>query len=476
MSTVIPSRPRRAGSRRRTAGLALAIVCLVTALLGVSVPASAAAGTPRPCSRGLVALTFDDGPATGVTGRLIDRLSRQRVPATFFVVGSRVSAAPAPVRTAFRRGFVIANHTYGHELLTSLSDDGIRATLRRTAAALRHARVRPTRLVRPPYGGIDSRVRAVVDGMGLTPVLWDIDPRDWQSGTSADIRARVLGALRPGGSNIVLLHDGVARSPVTLGAVPGIIRGARARGYCFAALGPGGRPTPPVPRTRVSNATVTEADPGHGAALVFTLSLDRPTSRRTSVRVRTVDGSAGAGTDYRALLRRVEFPAGTQLRQVTVRVRGDRVDERRERLRLRLARPRGLTIADGTGLGTIRDDDPAPRVRLSGTSVTEPAEGSATGVVAVRIDRPRSRRIGLVLTTVPGTADETDYEPFQLTRTIPAGQLAIEVPVTVLADELEETEEVFAVQVLSATGARIVRGTATVTIAPPPPPPPPNIR
>ena len=455
-------------TRRVTRWLTAVLLLVVGSPVALATtPAGAASSTPRPCSRGLVALTFDDGPSTTVTGRLLDVLARRKVPATFFVVGERVAAAPALARSAYRRGFVIANHSYGHEMLTGLSADGIRATLHRTTRALRHAGVRPSGLMRPPYGAVDSRVRSVVAGMGLTPVLWDIDPRDWQSGTSATIASRVLGALRPGGSNIVLLHDGVQRSPTTLAAVPAIVRGARARGYCFAELGATGRPAPPVPQVRVSGARVTETDPGGSTTLRFTLGLDLPTSRKVSVRVRTAEITARAGGDFQAIDQRVGFAVGQQSRQVVVRVRGDRVDEVSEQLRLLASDPRGLTIEDGQGVGTIRDDDPPPSVGLSDAAIAEPATGSVPATVHLSLDRPSSRPVSVLLTAVPVTADELDYVPFEITVQVPPGQVGSEIPVEVLADQVDEPAETFRVQVVSASPATIGRGVATVTITPP---------
>jgi peptidoglycan-N-acetylglucosamine deacetylase len=347
------------GRSARARALVSATLAALTAISGVSttLPAQAAV---RPCSNGLVALTFDDGPATAVTGRLLDVLSNHRVPATFFVVGSRVDASPALVRTAHQRGFVIANHTYRHETLTRLSDAGIRGTLRRTNEAIQRAGARPAGLMRPPYGATNSRVRQVASGMGLTQVLWDVDPRDWESGTASQITSRVLAQLRPWGRNIVLLHDGVRRSPTTLAAVPGIIRGARERGYCFARLGAAGKPVPPVPRMSVSDAKVTEADPGTTVQLRFHLTLDRPTSRPVSVRVRTVPGTATPGDDYGSVVGRVGLPAGTLTRTVTVGVYGDRIHEGTEWLRLVADGPEGVVLHKAEGRGTILDNDPLP--------------------------------------------------------------------------------------------------------------------
>jgi hypothetical protein len=150
-------------------------------------------------------------------------------------------------------------------------------------------------------------------------------------------------------------------------------------------------------------------------------------------------------------------------------VRGDRVDEMRERFRLELSRPRGLRVRDGVGLGLIRDDDPQPRVRLADVSVTEPATGSAQATVRVSMDRPSSRRVVLMLATSPGEADETDYVSFELTRRVPAGQRGIDVPVEVLADTVDEPAETFHVRVLSLSRATLAKGAAAVTIDPPTP-------
>jgi peptidoglycan/xylan/chitin deacetylase (PgdA/CDA1 family) len=442
-----------------------ALACVLVLL--AAGPAGSAAADVRPCSNGLVALTFDDGPSTRVTGRLLDVLVERRVPATFFVVGERVAAAPWLVRRAHRSGFVIANHSYRHEMLTRLSDDAVRSTLRATNRLLRDIGVPAPRLMRPPYGLIDRRVRSVVEGLGMKPVLWDVDVRDWEPATSTSIAARVLRKLRPDRSNVVLLHDGVMRSPTTLRAVPTIVREARQRGYCFAELGRSGRPVPPVPTVRVSDAVAVEPGPGDTELLRFTLRLDRPTSRETSVRVRTVDGSAHAGSDYRQQDLRLRFPVGVTERRVTVRVTGDRVDETSERLLLRLADPRGLRLTDRDVVGVVRDDDPTPRLRLGDVTVTEPAEGSVRALVPVTLDRPSSRRVVLELATAPVSADASDYVGLVTTLTLEPGSVRLTVPVEVLADTLEEPAETFEVRVRSVSHGEIADGLAVVTIHPP---------
>lgn len=236
--------------RTRLAAVLTSTLLALGTLAAAPAPAQASPGRDHrvtPCSRGLVALTFDDGPSATVTRRLVRLLRRLEVPATFFMVGTRVAAYPALARQVHDGGFTIGSHTWAHTDLTQQTDREIRDALKRTRHALVAAGVPAPALVRPPYGAIDGRVRGVLTAAGYTPVLWTIDSRDWDDGTSRQIADRVLAAVHPHRANVVLQHDGVARSPLTLRALPREISVLRKRGYCFAALGPDGRPTPPVP-------------------------------------------------------------------------------------------------------------------------------------------------------------------------------------------------------------------------------------
>lgn len=219
--------------------------------LTAAAPRAAAGTAPRHC-RGHIALTFDDGPSARTTGRLVDFLERARVPATFFVVGQRVAGNGALLRRMQRSGFVIANHSWAHGQLTARSSAQVLRSLDATARALRRVGVRPSRLMRPPYGAINPRVRAVIRRAGLVPVMWTIDSEDWSHGNSDQIAGRILRALRRG-DNIVLQHDGVDRSPISVRAVASVVRVARERGFCFTGLDTRGRPR----AARAANAPET---------------------------------------------------------------------------------------------------------------------------------------------------------------------------------------------------------------------------
>lgn len=59
-------------------------------------------------------LTFDDGPTTSVTPKVLDILKEEQVTASFFVIGKNVETCPELVKRAYDEGHFIANHGYDH--------------------------------------------------------------------------------------------------------------------------------------------------------------------------------------------------------------------------------------------------------------------------------------------------------------------------------------------------------------------------
>jgi hypothetical protein len=91
----------------------------------------------------------------------------------------------------------------------------------------------------------------------------------------------------------------------------------------------------------------------------FQVTLSPPSAGPVSVRVDTADGTATlADNDYQQVLNQtVSFAPGETTRTVTVSVVGDLGIEPNENFSLVLSNPLGATIADGTGEGTIINDD-----------------------------------------------------------------------------------------------------------------------
>jgi len=116
-------------------------------------------------------LTYDDGPAP-YTPDLLDYLKQQNLTSTFFVVGSRVISYPALLQEQYMAGHQIAVHTWSHPSLTTLSNEEIIAEFGWTKKVIKDVLGVTPNMMRPPFGDIDDRVRAISKAMGLTPVMW----------------------------------------------------------------------------------------------------------------------------------------------------------------------------------------------------------------------------------------------------------------------------------------------------------------
>jgi peptidoglycan-N-acetylglucosamine deacetylase len=178
----------------------------------------------------VVALTFDGGPS-GYTPKIERILQRKDVRATFFWVGSRTFGWEKVVRRISDKGYEIANHSWFHDDLTTLSADAVRRDLARTNRRLARLTGERPSLFRPPYGAVNEQVRGVAADLGLRTVSWDADSLDWTSPGCEEIVQLVARRVRPG--SIVLLHDGGGNRRQTTCALPRIIRNLRSRGYRF---------------------------------------------------------------------------------------------------------------------------------------------------------------------------------------------------------------------------------------------------
>ncbi|MDT5014654.1 MAG: hypothetical protein QOD39_814 [Mycobacterium sp.] len=121
---------------------------------------------------------------------------------------------------------------------------------------------------------------------------------------------------------------------------------------------PTGQPTTP-PSVSIGDATVSEGNSGT-SNLNFNVTLSKASTSPVTVGCTTANGTATAGQDYTAKSGSVAFAAGETTKTVTVAIAGDTTVEPNETLTVTLSNPSGATIADGSAVGTITNDDVQP--------------------------------------------------------------------------------------------------------------------
>ncbi len=130
------------------------------------------------------------------------------------------------------------------------------------------------------------------------------------------------------------------------------------------------------PTLSINDATVNE---GAGTA-TFTVTLDKAGALPISVGYATGDGSARSGSDYVATGGTLNFASSVTSQTITVSIVNDARYENREAFTVLLSSPVNATIVDGSGAGTIVDDD-LPQALKSIVSTSDSGTSGANVVV-----------------------------------------------------------------------------------------------
>jgi peptidoglycan-N-acetylglucosamine deacetylase len=177
-------------------------------------------------------LTFDDGPWPQTTEAILDTLKKEKVRATFFMIGQPLRSFPEIAKKVVADGHEIANHTvhhWYHNMGATVAQREIDDT---NKIILETLNVK-TSYFRPPGGVLTNGLAAYAHKLNDAVLMWSVDSGDSQPKRPSveTIVKNVVSQATPGG--IVLMHDGGGKHENTAKAVPEIIKQLRAQGYTF---------------------------------------------------------------------------------------------------------------------------------------------------------------------------------------------------------------------------------------------------
>lgn len=191
-----------------------------------------------------VFLTFDDGPSKGVTIPILDILKREKIKATFFVLGSRVELNPDIVKRAYKEGHFIASHGYSHiysQIYASPQSvlDEYNKSLEIIRNAIGEQEYNP-HLFRYPggftggkYFKIKQEAEVLLEQNGILHVDWNSLTADSAGNeTIEEFVAELEKTVPKYNSVVVLMHD-AGNKIITAEALPQIISYFRERGFEF---------------------------------------------------------------------------------------------------------------------------------------------------------------------------------------------------------------------------------------------------
>ena len=134
-------------------------------------------------------LTFDDGPDPEYTPKILDILSKYKVPATFFVLGIQAEQNIPLVKRIYREGHEIGNHTFTHPNMAEVSSQRSKMEMDATRLLIESITGHSTILFRAPFNA-DSEPETLQEIIPVADsrernyltVGENIDPEDWQAG------------------------------------------------------------------------------------------------------------------------------------------------------------------------------------------------------------------------------------------------------------------------------------------------------
>jgi beta-glucanase (GH16 family) len=125
----------------------------------------------------------------------------------------------------------------------------------------------------------------------------------------------------------------------------------------FLGCKPKETPVTPDPVTMsISSLALFEGDAGT-SNFSFKVNLSRATTETVTVDFATLDGTAGAGTDYVTKTGTLTFKPNVTEGVIDIAVMTDTLREPDETFSVVLSNPKNATIITGTGIATIRNDD-----------------------------------------------------------------------------------------------------------------------
>ena len=199
--------------------------------------------------KGVIYLTFDDGPNNTITKQILDILKEENVKATFFVTNK---GSDSIIKREYNEGHTVALHTASHEYSKVYSSvDNYFKDLDLVQARVKRITGVESKIIRFPGGSSNTVSRNYDKGIKIMTILtsevlnrgykyydWNVDSGDAGNCVSASNKSNcvyknVTKNLSKKRSNIVLMHD---IKSYTKDALRDIIAYGKANGYTFKAI------------------------------------------------------------------------------------------------------------------------------------------------------------------------------------------------------------------------------------------------
>lgn len=178
-----------------------------------------------------IAITYDVADGNEYVDKILQVLDKNKINATFFVLGCWVDKFPGSLKTIYDKGNEIGNHSNLHPHMTRLSNEDIKLEVYKTNEKIKSITGDTPVLFRAPYGEYNNSVVKTVTGMGNYFIQWDVDSIDWKDPGEDYIYKKVVSKVSNG--SIILFHS---NSEESLNVLDKIIKTLKSKGYSFVKV------------------------------------------------------------------------------------------------------------------------------------------------------------------------------------------------------------------------------------------------
>ncbi|MNO53879.1 Peptidoglycan-N-acetylglucosamine deacetylase [compost metagenome] len=182
-----------------------------------------------------ITLTFDDFGSDRTVTEILDILAEHDVKATFFLRARGVEDNPNLARAMVEEGHEVANHSYTHPVVTSLTPEELQEDLVKAHQVITEAiQEQPVMLFRPPTGVVDDTRAKAIAAVGYPEIaMYDVTTLDWDISNSADDIVNKIMEKTENGS-VILLH--MLDDIHTIEALPRVLEGLKKKGFTFVKM------------------------------------------------------------------------------------------------------------------------------------------------------------------------------------------------------------------------------------------------
>lgn len=189
-------------------------------------------------------LTFDDGPSSNVTPKILDVLKKEDIKATFFVLGTMVKANPEVLRREYEEGHYIANHSYSHVYSKVYANENkpleeYNKTNKLIQEALGDSNYQsnifrfPGGSVGGYYDKLKQKAKKKFQEKGISYLDWNCLTNDSDGAETKQAIMQNLKETSKGKKSLVILMHDAPNKDLTAKTLPDVIKYLKDQGYSF---------------------------------------------------------------------------------------------------------------------------------------------------------------------------------------------------------------------------------------------------